>query len=208
VLDVYRLRRAPDAHAELVASVPSTSLWEGGNSTHLFRRFKPTFASCAVVMAPIDDLSAETTIPMSFSKNCSGALWADEQSILFTQFEPVHYYPFRVDLANPGVETTIRLHSQELLMYQVRGDWVYAQSVVDGASVVGVPNTVSYQRARLNGDPTERLFTPTPGTANYTVSPFALDDNVYRTFAVLDQRIVYQHLHEFRLIVAPLAADE
>jgi hypothetical protein len=208
LLDIYRRARGADAESELVASVPGTNLWEAGNSRYLFRRFKPTFASCAVVMAPIDELASETTIPMSFSKNCSGALWASEDSILFTQFEPVHYYPFRVDLANPSVETTLRLHSQELLMYQVRGAWIYGQSVVDGASVVGVPNTVSYQRAGLDGSATERLFTPTPGTAAYTVNPFELDDNVYRTFAVLEQQLVYQHLREFRLIVAPLRTDE
>jgi hypothetical protein len=155
-------------------------------------------------MAPIDDLASETTIPMSFSRNCSGAFWANEESLLFTQFEPVHYYPFRVDLSNLGLETTIRLHSQELMMYQVRGGWVYAQSVVDGSSVVGVPNTVSYQRAGLNGSATERLFTPTPGSANYSVSPFEIDDNVQRTFAVLDGRLVYQHQRELRLVVAPL----
>jgi hypothetical protein len=208
LLDVYRLRRLPATQAELVASVPAANLWEGGNSTYLFRRFKPTFASCAIVMAPIADLTAETTIPMSFSKNCSGAFWANEQSVLFTQFEPVHYYPFRVDLDNPGVETTIRLHSQELLMYQVRGSFVYAQSVVDGSSVVGIPNTVSYQRAGLNGSGTERLFTPTPGTASYTISPFEIDDNVQRTFAVLEEKLVYQHMHEYRLVVAPLLTAE
>jgi hypothetical protein len=207
-LELYRLRRTPGAQAELVASGPPEKLWEGANSTHLFRREKPTFASCALIMAPIADLTQETSIPMSFSKNCSGALWVSEQSVLFTQFEPVHYYPFSVDLANLGVETTVRLHSQELLMYQVREPWVYGQSVVDGSSVVGVPNTVSYQRARLNGDPTERLFTPTPGTASYTVSPFALDDNVFRTFAVLDGKLVYQHRREFRLISVALDAPE
>lgn len=206
-LEVYRLARDGDAESELVATVPTTNLWEAGNERYLFRRFKPTFASCALVMAPIDDLSAETTIPMSFSKNCSGALWANDESIVFTQFEPVHYYPFRVDLANLGVETTLRLHSQELMMYQVRGAFIYAQSVVDGSSVVGVPNTVSYQRAGLDGGPTERLFTPTPGTAVYSVNPFEIDDNVQRTFAVLDGRVVYERREESRLIAAPLMTD-
>lgn len=94
-------------------------------------------------------------------------------------------------------------------MYQVRGSYVYGQTVVDGSGgTPGVPNTVSYSRAGLNGSATERLFTPTPGTASYTVSPFELDDNVHRTFAVLDQTIVYQHKREFRLIVAPLLTSE
>lgn len=206
-LQIYRLARDGDAASELVAMVPADKLWEAGNDSYLFRRFKPTFASCAVVMAPIDDLSAETTIPMSFSKNCSGALWASDESIVFTQFEPVHYYPFRVDLANLGVETTLRLHSQELMMYQVRGSYIYAQSVVDGSSVVGIPNTVSYQRAGIDGSPTERLFTPTPGTAVYSVEPFEIDDNVQRTFAVLDGRVVYEQRSEARLIAAPLLTD-
>lgn len=210
-LRVFRLARADGASVEQVLSGPAAELWESGNSTHLFRRFNPSYAKCAVAMAPIDAPSNATTIPMSFSKNCTGAFWASEESILFTQFEPVHHYPFRVDLANPGQEVVLGMASVETLMYQVRGNWLYGQRVVDGSGVSGVPNTVSYLRVPLSGGAdvsAELLFTPTPGSAEFYVEPYDFKHNVQRTFAVLDgPRLVYQHKRERRLLTHALPPE-
>lgn len=208
---LFRLPRRAGAVPEQVVSGPAAELWEVGNSTQLFRRFNPSYAKCAIAVAPIDDPSNFTTIPMSFSKNCTGALWASEESIVFTQFEPVHHYPFRVDLNNPGKEVIISLSSVETLMYQVRGGWLYGQRVIDGSSVPGVNNTVSYLRVPISGGAevaSELLFMPTPGSAAFYVEPASFKDNVHRTFAVLDgPRLVYQHKRESRLLTHALPAE-
>lgn len=207
-LQLFRLARSAGTTPEQVLSGPASESWEASNSTHLFRRFSPSYAKCAIAMAPITDPSNVTVIPMSLSKNCTCAFWASDESIVFTQFEPVRHYLFRVDLTNPTQEATIMLYSVEPLMYQVRGDWAYGQRVVDGSNVPGVPNTVSYWRAPIDGGDAELLFTPTPGTAEFYVEPYDFQNNVHRTYAVLDDlRLIYQHKTEHRLLVHALPAE-
>jgi hypothetical protein len=160
-------------------------------------------------MAPLTHLADETVIPMTFSRECRGAMWSDEESVVFVEFEPVRHHLFRVQLDNLAVSTQVKVSSTELLMYQVRGNFVYGQRVRDGSGgVPGARNIVSYMRARVDGADTlgEVVLSPTPGVAAFKVLPVD-GDNVYRTFAVLDQRLVYQHLTEFRLIVQPLPAE-
>ncbi|HEX6245204.1 MAG TPA: hypothetical protein VFZ61_29985 [Polyangiales bacterium] len=207
-LQLFRLARQQGATPEQVHSGPAADSWEASNGAHLFRRFAPSYAKCAIAKAPISDPTSVTVIPMSLSKNCTGAFWADDSRVVFTQFEPVRHYLFRVDLANPAQENTVSLYSVEPLMYQVRGDVVYGQRVVDGSNVPGVPNTVSYWRAPLAGGDGELLFTPTPGTAAFYVEPYDFQNNVHRTYAVMDDlSLLYQHKTEHRLIVRALPAE-
>jgi hypothetical protein len=218
--DVYRIARTPDASAELFTSAPPTHLWEAGNSTRLFRR-EPGPGSCSVVMAPIDDLSAEVSVPMSFSRRCGGMLSADEQSVFFDQYEPVHSYLFRIDFSDPTrqIQTGLSSHAGVALLYQQYGDFIYGSRALDGGRndpsfPVYYPYRIEFYRvartAEAPAQVAEQVFVPVPSSAQTEPAPDGDQlpgggvDGYGNHFAVLGERLVFLSAQEPRLLVADL----
>lgn len=205
-LGVYRMARTQGATPELVREMPTTHLWEAGNSTHLFRRYAPVFGSCAIATAPIADLTDETSVQMSFSRNCSGSMLANEESVFYNQTPAVLYNLYRIDLSDLTQQVYTGLPSYGVPSnYQLVGDFIYglrSNDTMEGDRLLP-PYAVQFLRAPRRGGAVETVFVPEPRSVRNAIRRDAMTAWA-NAFAVVGPRVVFLSVREPRLMVADL----